>query len=67
MTEIYTTLPPVQGIVRKIDRDAHDLDLDDRLFYADLKHKMNGLLLQPKVGSIRKITTYSKALRTPSL
>ncbi|MFC7524508.1 hypothetical protein ACFQRK_11160 [Parapedobacter sp. GCM10030251] len=61
MTETYTSKPSSQGIIRKIEREALRLDLDDELFYDFLKSEMDALLRQPHPSSIHRITSYSKA------
>ncbi len=65
MTETYTTKKSVPGIVKKLSRENPQLDFDDELFYDFLKNRMDILIRQPQAESISKITSYSKALRTP--
>ncbi|PPL02865.1 hypothetical protein [Parapedobacter indicus] len=61
MTKTYTSKHASQDIIRKLERDAIRLDLDDELFYDFLKSDMNALLRQPRSSSIHRIISYSKA------
>jgi len=61
MTKTYTSKHSSQDIIRKLERDAIRLDLDDELFYDFLKSDMNALLRQPRPSSIHRIISYSKA------
>ncbi|MBK1441272.1 hypothetical protein JHJ32_14830 [Parapedobacter sp. ISTM3] len=65
MTETYTTKIPTQGIIKKLDKENIRLDFDDELLYDLIKGQMDALLRQPHARSISKITSYSKARRTP--
>ena len=65
MTETYTLRNPACGAIRKLDKEGIRLDVDDQLFYDFLKNEMDALLRKPQPGSIRKITSYSKAWRMP--
>ncbi|SEL73862.1 hypothetical protein [Parapedobacter koreensis] len=65
MTETYTTKSPARGIIKRLDKETIRLDVDDQLFYELIKSKMDTILRQPHPGSITKISSYSKAWRTP--
>ncbi len=65
MTETYTRTIFSRKATKKSGEDAIELDAEDQLFYDLLKSELDVLLRQPPSGSIHKITTYSRAQRTP--
>ena len=65
MIETYTQPTLSKEITGKPANDDVRLDVDDQLFFDMLKNELDVLLRQPKTGSIRKITSYSRSQRMP--
>lgn len=65
MTETYTPKISLRVAAKKLDNEAIRLDTDDQLFHDMLRNELDALLRCPQSDVIRKITSYSRAQRTP--
>ncbi|WP_262245192.1 hypothetical protein [Parapedobacter soli] len=65
MTETYTQTILLRKAAKNSDNDIIRLDVDNQLFYDLLKGDLDSLLREPRMGSVDRITSYSRSQRMP--